>query len=86
MGFDAAFEGDIRRFFYLPFMHAEDTACQERAIALCAAAGDAEGERYARHHADIIRRFGRFPHRNKALGRTPTPEEDRFLDEGGFSG
>ena len=85
-GFDAAFEGDVRRFFYLPFMHAEDEACQERAIALCAAAGDEEGERYARDHADIIRRFGRFPHRNKTLGRTPTPEETRFLDEGGFSG
>ncbi|MGI9382828.1 MAG: DUF924 family protein [Methyloligellaceae bacterium] len=84
-GFDAAFEGDIRRFFYLPFMHAEDAACQERAITLCAAAGDEEGERFARDHADIIRRFGRFPHRNRTLGRAPTPEETRFLDEGGFS-
>lgn len=83
--FDAAFEGDLRRFFYTPFMHAEDLPCQERAIALCAAAGDEEGERFARIHADVIRRFGRFPHRNKTLARASTPEETRFLDEGGFS-
>lgn len=84
-GFDRAFDSDVRRFFYLPFMHAEDIVCQERAIALCAAAGDTEGERFARIHADIIRRFGRFPHRNAVLGRAPTAEEERFLREGGFS-
>ena len=41
--------------------------------------------KWAEHHADIIRRFGRFPHRNRILGRATTPEEQAFLDEGGFS-
>ena len=49
------------------------------------ARGDAENLRYAEEHADIIGRFGRFPHRNRALGRTTTPDEQAFLDEGGFS-
>ncbi|MBE7220275.1 MAG: DUF924 family protein, partial [Caulobacteraceae bacterium] len=42
--------------------------------------------RFALVHQEVIRRFGRFPHRNAALGRTPTPEETRFLAEGGFAG
>jgi uncharacterized protein (DUF924 family) len=61
-------------------------ADQERGIALYTAAGDTDGLKWANLHADIIRRFGRFPHRNAALGRTTTPEEQRFLDEGGFAG
>ena len=54
--------------------------------ALCAASGDAEGVTYAVIHRDIIRDFGRFPHRNTVLGRETTPEEQAFLDAGGFSG
>jgi len=42
--------------------------------------------RYAKMHRDIIERFGRFPHRNAVLGRATTPEEQRFLDDGGFAG
>ena len=57
---------------------------QERGIALYKAAGDADGLKWAELHADIIRRFGRFPHRNAALGRVTTPEEQAFLDGGGF--
>ncbi len=85
-GFDASFANPERRFFYLPFMHSETLSDQEHCAALCRRADDPEGIRYAEHHADIIRRFGRFPHRNAALGRTTTPEERAFLDDGGFSG
>ena len=84
-GFDSGF-GDMRTFFYLPFMHSEDLADQERAIALYRAQGNADGLKWAELHADVIRRFGRFPHRNAALGRTTTPEEQAFLDSGGFAG
>jgi uncharacterized protein (DUF924 family) len=75
-----------RTFFYLPFEHSEDRVDQERCVALHRAAGDAEGLKWAEHHADIIRRFGRFPHRNKLLGRVTTAEEQAFLDAGGFGG
>ncbi|HXD47094.1 MAG TPA: DUF924 family protein, partial [Pseudolabrys sp.] len=59
---------------------------QERGLALYKAAGDDDGLKWAQIHADIIRRFGRFPHRNAALGRATTPQEQAFLDEGGFAG
>ncbi|HSM20057.1 MAG TPA: DUF924 family protein [Hyphomicrobiales bacterium] len=85
-GFDKALELPQRRFLYMPFMHAEDSAMQQRCIALCEASDDKEGLKYARIHAEIIERFGRFPHRNRVLGRETTPEEQRFLDEGGFAG
>lgn len=85
-GFDATFDNPVRRFFYLPFMHSEDLADQERCLALCRAAADPEGVHHAEVHADIIRRFGRFPHRNPLLGRDTTPAEQAFLDAGGFSG
>jgi len=77
-GFDGQADA-LRGFFYLPFMHSEDPADQERAIALYRAAGDDAGATWAKRHADIIRRFGRFPHRNAALGRQTTPEEQAFL-------
>src|SRR5262249_2802499 len=63
-GFDRMFGLPERRFFYTPLMHSENLADQERCIALCRAAGDVEGVKYAELHADVIRRFGRFPHRN----------------------
>jgi len=84
-GFDGAI-ADMRSFFYLPFEHSEDMADQERCTALYKAAGDTDGLKWAELHADIIRRFGRFPHRNAILGRTTTPEEQAFLDSGGFAG
>jgi uncharacterized protein (DUF924 family) len=83
--FDGAFP-DMRSFFYLPFEHSENLADQERGIALYKAVGDTDGLKWAQIHADIIRRFGRFPHRNAALGRVTTPEEQAFLDGGGFAG
>jgi uncharacterized protein (DUF924 family) len=84
-GFDAAAPGPERIFFYLPFMHSENPADQERSLALARQA-DGGNEKYARIHADIIARFGRFPHRNAVLGRTTTPQEQAFLDAGGFAG
>ena len=85
-GHDRAFDPPLSRIFYLPFQHAEDLAAQERAVALNEAAGDAEGVKWARHHRDIIARFGRFPHRNALLGRESTPEETAFLEESDFRG
>ncbi|MFN3655807.1 MAG: DUF924 family protein [Pseudolabrys sp.] len=85
-GFDAQVAPNMRSFFYLPFEHSEDMADQERCIALYKASGDADGLKWAELHADIIRRFGRFPHRNAALGRPTTAEEQAFLDGGGFAG
>ena len=85
-GFDSQVPNELRGFFYLPFEHSEDLADQERCIALNKAAGDTENLKWAEIHADIIRRFGRFPHRNAALGRATTPEEQAFLDGGGFAG
>jgi uncharacterized protein (DUF924 family) len=85
-GFDAQAPAGLRSFFYLPFEHSEDLADQERGVAFYKAAGDADGLKWAELHADIIRRFGRFPHRNAVLGRATTPEEQAFLDGGGFQG
>lgn len=79
---------DLRVFFYLPFEHSERIEDQDRCVALCEAL-DAEGSdwsKWARLHRDIIVRFGRFPHRNAALGRETTAEEFEFLASGGFSG
>ncbi|MBT2321489.1 DUF924 domain-containing protein [Variovorax paradoxus] len=84
-GLDRQVEAALRPFFYLPLMHSESLADQERSVALNAAL-DANTQRYAVLHRDIIARFGRFPHRNKALGRDTTPEEQKFLDQGGFAG
>ena len=85
-GFDRQVPSPEWQFFYLPFEHSESLADQERCCALFAAAGDADLLKWAELHADIIRRFGRFPHRNAVLGRATTPEEQAFLDGGGFKG
>ncbi|MGY2901519.1 DUF924 family protein [Bradyrhizobium sp. URHC0002] len=84
-GVDARIDGALLEFLYLPFMHSEHLADQMRCIELSQKAGLAESAKWAEHHADIIRRFGRFPHRNRLLGRATTPDEQAFLDEGGFS-
>jgi uncharacterized protein (DUF924 family) len=85
-GFDQNFPPAEQTFFYLPFEHSEDLADQERGLALFNATGDAELIKHAHGHVDIIRRFGRFPHRNAILGRATTPDEQAFLDGGGFAG
>lgn len=86
-GFDLAVEEALRVFFYLPFEHSESLDDQRRSLALHRerlAAPDAD--RWALIHYDVIARFGRFPHRNAALGRDTTAEEQAFLDAGGFAG
>lgn len=85
-GFDAQTPMPLRQFFYLPFMHSERLADQERSVALYRALGEADLLKFADDHADIIRRFGRFPHRNSLIGRATTPDEQAFLDAGGFAG
>ncbi len=89
-GFDRQVDPTLRSFFYLPYEHSESLADQDACIALFEAlqveTGDTDGLKWALMHRDIIARFGRFPHRNPALGRTTTAAEQAFLDEGGFAG
>lgn len=86
-GFDRKVDPSLRLFFYMPFMHSEAIADQERCISLFHEfVGTAAGLTHAHEHARIIRRFGRFPHRNAVLGRHTTPAEQSFLDGGGFAG
>lgn len=80
-GLDQQIEPALRMFCYLPFQHSERIEDQERAVSLLQALGE---PKWALHHRDIIRRFGRFPHRNAALGRENTPEEQTYLRPGGF--
>jgi uncharacterized protein (DUF924 family) len=85
-GYDQKVDPTLRKFFYLPFVHAEDLGHQERSVALNEALGDRDSVKWARHHRDIVARFGRFPHRNGILGRESTPEEETFLEESDFRG
>jgi len=85
-GSDQAIETVRRPFFYLPFMHAESLVIQDEGIKLYTALGDAEQLDFMAKHRDVIARFGRFPFRNKALGRTSTAEELAYMDEAGKRG
>jgi uncharacterized protein (DUF924 family) len=85
-GFDKMTEQSLRQFFYLPFMHSEVLDDQNRCVQLYESYGDANALAYAITHRDIILKFGRFPHRNRMLGRSTTPAEDEFLKSGGFAG
>lgn len=69
-----------RQFLYMPFMHSETPADQERSVSLYGALGDENVLKYAIAHRDIVARFGRFPHRNAILGRKTTAEEAEFLE------
>ena len=82
-GHDAAFEPELRAFFYLPFEHSEDLADQQRSVALFEVLGNQTYTQYALEHRRVIERFGRFPHRNRTLGRTSTADEQAWLDAGG---
>jgi uncharacterized protein (DUF924 family) len=92
-GDDRELPYDQRAFMYMPLMHCEDLAHQERGVALFAALCDeapppareraAAAVRYAEKHRDIVARFGRFPHRNAILGRESSPEETAFLQQPG---
>jgi len=87
-GYDRQVDLALRAFFVLPFEHSESLADQDRGVAMARQLGEDSLTYlpYALQHRDIIRRFGRFPHRNPILGRATTEEEQHFLDEGGFSG
>lgn len=78
-GFDQDMPAERLQFLYMPFMHSESLADQVRSVALFRAAGLSENLRFARHHHDIVARFGRFPHRNAILGRPSTPQEEAWL-------
>jgi uncharacterized protein (DUF924 family) len=88
-GLDRTLDRYERNFVYLPFEHSEDRQVQDRSIALFTELARDTGDRgaldWAEKHAAIIRRFGRYPHRNEALGRASTPEELAFLEEPGSS-
>ena len=79
LGSDRELSPEHKQFLYLPFVHSEELANQLRALALFEAAGLRERLGYVKDHLALIRRFGRFPHRNAILGRTSTPEELKFL-------
>jgi uncharacterized protein (DUF924 family) len=85
-GFDRATDEALRMFFFMPFMHSETLADQDRCVALFDALGVPGQTEFATGHRDIIVRFGRFPHRNRIVGRDTTAAEREFLDGGGFSG
>jgi uncharacterized protein (DUF924 family) len=84
-GHDRAVENGLAKFFYLPFAHSEHPADQERSVMLTRRLGEPDLS-HALGHRDIVRRFGRFPHRNPVLGRTMTREEQHYLENGGFKG
>ena len=79
-GFDQDIEPGSRAFLYMPFMHSEMLADQQLALQLFAQPGLEDNLRFARHHHHIIEKFGRFPHRNKALGRESSESEIEYLN------
>ena len=86
-GWDLAAPEPERQFFYMPFEHSEDPEDQVLAVRLIAErmASDPDMALHARAHQAVIRRYGRFPTRNAALGRASTPEEMAYLDQGGYA-
>lgn len=86
LGVDQQFEAELRSFFYLPFMHSEALADQQRSSQLFQTLDIPRAVKWRVHHLAIIKRFGRFPHRNHLFGRSTTPEEQAWLDAGGFDG
>ena len=92
-GWDRELPAVPRVFLYMPMQHAEDLGVQDRAVRVFQALADEQPETgrktfqgfadYAVKHRDLIARFGRFPHRNRILGREPTPEETAYLEDGG---
>ncbi|MEM9332082.1 MAG: DUF924 family protein [Pseudomonadota bacterium] len=86
-GLDKDCREELRVFFYLPYEHCEAIAEQEKSVQLQHSIRSSEESlKAALEHRDIVRRFGRFPHRNPVLGRHTTPAEQAFLDGGGFKG
>ncbi len=88
LGHDLQVPEPARQFFYLPLMHSESLVDQDRCVRLILTRMPQTGEQnliHARAHRDVIRKFGRFPFRNQALGRSSTYAEQSFLDQGGYA-
>ncbi|MCK2183696.1 DUF924 family protein [Halomonas getboli] len=85
VGDDAALPARERAFLYMPYMHSESLAVHDEAQGLFAQLGLEDSLRAERRHRDILERFGRYPHRNAALGRASTEEERAFLARPGSS-
>ena len=83
---DIQVDANLRMFFYLPFEHSEQLADQQLSLELHRSLPGKDADAWARKHYEVIRRFGRFPHRNRELGRQNTIEEQRYLDAGGGFG
>ena len=79
-GYDTQIDAAHLAFLYMPFMHSENLADQDLSVQLFEAAGLENNLRFAQHHREIVRRFGRFPHRNAILGRVSTPQELAYLN------
>jgi uncharacterized protein (DUF924 family) len=86
---ERSLRGSERYFLYMPFMHSESIADQDRSVELFAQLArdypSLDGRTWAQSHRDIVARFGRFPHRNALLGRRSTPQEEAFLEQPGSS-
>lgn len=79
-GFDRLLAQNQLTFLYMPLMHSEHLTDQDESVRLFTSAGLEHEARFAGHHREIIRRFGRFPHRNQPLGRESTAAERVYLD------
>lgn len=84
-GYERLIPQELQVFLVLPFAHSEDLADQDRSVALAGNLGPADLA-HAEHHREIVKRFGRFPHRNRVLGRSNTQSEQEYLDNGGYAG
>ncbi|MBB3168818.1 DUF924 family protein [Simiduia aestuariiviva] len=84
-GWDRQLTNQQRHFLYMPYMHSEDAAVHELAVALFGALDGDDSDAFELRHKAIIDRFGRYPHRNAILGRESTPEELAFLQQPGSS-
>jgi len=86
-GFDETLGGARRAFLYMPYMHSESPDDQDRSVQLYERAGLQDNLAFARHHREIVCRYGRFPHRNAILGRPSSREELEYLaSDGAFTG
>ncbi|WP_415920264.1 DUF924 family protein [Tateyamaria sp. SN6-1] len=84
-GWDMRIDEPARQFFYMPLEHSENACDQDRAVRLiCERVEDPVKLLHARAHREVIRQFGRFPHRNAALGRRTSPAEAAHLEAGGY--
>ena len=81
-GWEERLTAEGRQFAYMPFMHSEELADQDRSLALYERLGNEEALAFAHKHREVVARFGRFPHRNAALSRTTRPDEEEAMRAG----